>query len=102
MVLETCPSQKSYHIRRFQSLHIRGPTLIITCEQCSTNGISDGTVSMSPSAHSAPLPKRMARIQFITLCWTLFLGGWNDGSTGPLLPRIQEVYHVSLSKLIQT
>ena len=35
-----------------------------------------------------------ARIQFATLCWTLYLAGWNDGSTGPLLPRIQKVYNV--------
>lgn len=35
-----------------------------------------------------------ARLQFITLCWTIFLAGWNDGSTGPLLPRIQEAYKV--------
>jgi len=33
-------------------------------------------------------------IQFIALCWTLSLTGWNDGSTGPLLPRIQDTYHV--------
>ena len=35
-----------------------------------------------------------ARMQFISLCYSLFLAGWNDGTTGPLLPRIQEVYHV--------
>lgn len=34
------------------------------------------------------------RIQFATFCLTLFLGGWNDGTTGPMLPRIQEVYDV--------
>ncbi|KIK69642.1 hypothetical protein GYMLUDRAFT_186853 [Collybiopsis luxurians FD-317 M1] len=34
-------------------------------------------------------------IQLAALYWCLFLAGWNDGSTGPLLPRIQEVYHVS-------
>ena len=34
------------------------------------------------------------RIQFFALCWTLFLAGWSDSSTGPLLPRIQNVYHV--------
>ncbi|RDB30820.1 Bypass of stop codon protein 6 [Hypsizygus marmoreus] len=38
-----------------------------------------------------------ARIQFATLCWTLFIAGWNDGSLGPLLPRIREVYHVGFA-----
>jgi hypothetical protein len=35
-----------------------------------------------------------ARIQFFSLCWTLFLAGWSDSSTGPLLPRMQSAYHV--------
>lgn len=30
--------------------------------------------------------RRRARIQFVALCWTLFLAGWNNGSTG-LPPR---------------
>ncbi|KAJ3563562.1 hypothetical protein NP233_g8859 [Leucocoprinus birnbaumii] len=37
------------------------------------------------------------RIHFAALCWCLFLAGWNDGTTGPLLPRIQEVYHVGFT-----
>ncbi|KDR80388.1 hypothetical protein GALMADRAFT_1194926 [Galerina marginata CBS 339.88] len=41
-----------------------------------------------------PEEKRISYVQFLTLCWTLVLGGWNDGTTGPLLPRIQEVYKV--------
>ncbi|KAF8903921.1 MFS general substrate transporter [Gymnopilus junonius] len=41
--------------------------------------------------------KILARIQFLSLCWTLFLAGWNDGTTGPLLPRIQDVYHVNFT-----
>ena len=40
--------------------------------------------------------ERVARIQFLALCWTLFAIGWTDGSTGPLLPRIQNFYDVSL------
>ncbi|KAN0097839.1 Major facilitator superfamily domain containing protein [Tylopilus felleus] len=33
-------------------------------------------------------------IQFVTLCWFIYLEGWNDGTNGPLLPRIQRVYGV--------
>ncbi|KAJ7135831.1 major facilitator superfamily domain-containing protein [Mycena epipterygia] len=36
----------------------------------------------------------LTRGQTITLCWAVFLAGWNGGSLGPLLPRIQQVYHV--------
>ncbi|KAG6900372.1 hypothetical protein C0993_011722 [Termitomyces sp. T159_Od127] len=34
-----------------------------------------------------------AHIQLVALCMSLFLAGWNDGTTGPLLPRIQSVYN---------
>ncbi|KAJ7080965.1 MFS general substrate transporter [Mycena belliarum] len=37
---------------------------------------------------------RLARVQTATLCWAVFLSGFNDGSLGPLLPRIQHVYQV--------
>lgn len=43
---------------------------------------------------ATPAMRLKARIQFATLCWSLFMAGWNDGTTGPLLPRIQSVYHV--------
>ena len=39
--------------------------------------------------------ERVARAQFLALCWTLFVVGWTDGSTGPLLPRIRIFYDVS-------
>ena len=41
--------------------------------------------------------ERKARVQFLALCWSLFVLGWTDGTIGPLLPRIQKVYDVSLA-----
>lgn len=38
---------------------------------------------------------RIAHAQFLALCWALIVIGWTDGSTGPLLPRIQTFYDVS-------
>ncbi|TBU43542.1 MFS general substrate transporter [Dichomitus squalens] len=38
--------------------------------------------------------KRDAILQFATLCFSIFVSGWNDGTLGPLLPRLQAVYHV--------
>ncbi|KAK7034552.1 hypothetical protein VNI00_012399 [Paramarasmius palmivorus] len=35
------------------------------------------------------------RIQFGAIFWSMFLCGWSDATTGPLLPRIQEFYHVN-------
>ena len=43
--------------------------------------------------------ERTSRIQFYSLCWSLFVIGWNDGSTGPLLPRIHEVYKVGFTTI---
>jgi hypothetical protein len=39
--------------------------------------------------------QRVARAQFLALCLSMFVVGWTDGSTGPLLPRIQVFYDVS-------
>ncbi|CCL99206.1 uncharacterized protein FIBRA_01221 [Fibroporia radiculosa] len=38
-----------------------------------------------------------SRIQFAALCYCFFLEGWNDGSTGPLLPRIQRNYGIGFA-----
>lgn len=57
-------------------------------------GSHTGDIPLTAAPALTPASRRKARIQFVTLCWSLFLAGWNDGTTGPLLPRIQLVYHV--------
>ena len=51
-----------------------------------------------PTQHDLKIPTRKeartARVQFLALCWSLFLMGWFSGSTGPLLPSIQNSYDV--------
>ncbi|KAG7444073.1 MFS general substrate transporter [Guyanagaster necrorhizus] len=34
-------------------------------------------------------------VQFAAVWWTKCLNGWNDGTSGALLPRMQAVYHVN-------
>ena len=47
------------------------------------------------NAHpDAKAMRRKAWLQFFALCMAIFVAGWNDGTTGPLVPRLQEVYHV--------
>ncbi|KAL0565867.1 hypothetical protein V5O48_016155 [Marasmius crinis-equi] len=54
-----------------------------------------------PGPESVPARTRtksqilQGRLQLATLFWTMFLAGWHDGSIGPLLPRVQEVYHIN-------
>ena len=69
-------------------------------ETVDMEGIQASDVPPTAVSASTPTTRRRARIQFITLCCTLFLAGWNDGTTGPLLPRIQSVYHVRVLSLI--
>ena len=61
--------------------------------------IASGAPSMSLPQQELHGRKQKAHVRFLALCWSLFLIGWNDGSTGPLLPRIQSVYHVRESTL---
>ncbi|TFY77871.1 hypothetical protein EWM64_g6140 [Hericium alpestre] len=60
-------------------------------------GVEDISVEEPPITPAQGNHKLKANIQFASLCWTLFLAGWNDGTTGPLLPRMQEVYHVGFA-----
>lgn len=58
---------------------------------------AEGSGAAAPESEVDPrLLNRKLQIHFATMCSALFLAGWNDGTTGPLLPRIQEVYHVCL------
>ena len=42
--------------------------------------------------------RRKGWTQFAAVCWGIFVCGWNDGTTGPLIPRLQEVYRVCSSR----
>lgn len=42
---------------------------------------------------STPYDRREWQL-FSALCPTLFMLGWNDGTVGPLLPRMQAFYRV--------
>ncbi|KAJ7252372.1 MFS general substrate transporter [Mycena haematopus] len=60
---------------------------------------SESEVNGSPSSALSKQHRAQERIQLLTLCWTLFLAGWNDGSVGPLIPRLQQVYHIGYTVL---
>lgn len=57
---------------------------------------ASGGGTVSPGDDTMTMQQiRWSRIQLISCCCVLFLVGWVDGTTGPLLPRIQEWYSVS-------
>lgn len=65
-------------------------------------GAEDASIIKVSSCPPSPVPEKTreqiiaSRIQFAALCLSLFLLGWNDGSTGPLIPRLREVYNVRI------
>ena len=38
--------------------------------------------------------RKSGLIQYLAICWSIYVVGWHDGSNGPLLPRIQQEYKV--------
>ncbi|KAH9942152.1 MFS general substrate transporter [Epithele typhae] len=60
------------------------------------HGDDETAEDAQPPQAQPPLPPLPLKAHFMygTLLWTMFLSGWNDGTPGPLIPRIQEVYHI--------
>lgn len=52
--------------------------------------------SLTPEQKRAFRRKRF--LNFFAICYSFFLEGWNDGSTGPLLPAIQKHYNVRITR----
>lgn len=70
----------------------------LTTDGTSTPHTPEGEQRAGANKHAipavTPAMRRREKIVMAAMCWALFLAGWNDGSVGPLLPRIQENYHV--------
>jgi len=72
-----------------------------TDDVISLDGSGGVHISRPPVATLVPSSttvrqKKSALIQFLAICWSIYVVGWHDGSNGPLLPRIQEDYKVRL------
>ncbi|KZT03772.1 MFS general substrate transporter [Laetiporus sulphureus 93-53] len=63
----------------------------------SIRAASNTAGSSSETTPTTRIDRRKLNIHFAAMCFSLFLAGWNDGTTGPLLPRIQKVYHVGFA-----
>ena len=49
----------------------------------------------NPAQMISPKTRKWLEVQYACLCFALFLAGWNDGTNGPLIPRIQHYYKVN-------
>ena len=63
--------------------------------------VDEDTDSTAPaiSAAQKAIHRRKILVNFVTLCFSVFMNGWNDGTTGPLLPVMQAYYNVSIDVL---
>lgn len=70
------------------------PALPVLDAQPAASSSTVGGKIEPPSGPDFTMSVRDERIYLATLCYNLATAGWNDGTLGPLLPRIQEHYHV--------
>ncbi|KAI0739072.1 MFS general substrate transporter [Daedaleopsis nitida] len=61
----------------------------------------DETNSIAPaiSAAQKAVYRRKTMLHFATLCFSVFMNGWNDGTTGPLLPVMQAYYGIGFATI---
>ncbi|CDO77090.1 hypothetical protein BN946_scf184473.g34 [Trametes cinnabarina] len=65
------------------------PSILAQSETDST------ALALSPAEKA--VFRRKSLTHFLALCWCVFCMGWNDGTTGPMLPRIQANYHLGFA-----
>ncbi|KAF5369044.1 hypothetical protein D9758_003096 [Tetrapyrgos nigripes] len=63
-------------------------------EKITDEVIASATTKIEAAQLAKSDSSRLEWFYLGALWWSWFLLGWNDGSLGPLLPRIQEVYNV--------
>lgn len=60
-----------------------------------------GMESSSTLAESTRKQRNTELMSFCALLWLIFVEGWNDGTSGPMIPAMQKHYNVSLSQLLK-
>ncbi|KAH9847458.1 major facilitator superfamily domain-containing protein [Lenzites betulinus] len=56
---------------------------------------ADAVAPVDPALEAAHRKKSL--VHFAALCGSLFVNGWHDATTGPMLPRIQEKYNIGFA-----
>lgn len=92
-----CPSTRP----SFESRKESQPD-VINLENLGVEGAPTMVQSELPVVAKAySLNIRKLNIKFAVICLAMFLEGWNLGATGPLIPAIQNYYHVGLQSSTQ-
>ncbi|KAH8113878.1 MFS general substrate transporter [Phellopilus nigrolimitatus] len=88
-----CSIEKSRSNDVEDSKYIELEALAVRPGDATPAGEESSPGSRSPTKN--PAMKWKARVHFYSLCFVLFLAGWDGGTSGPLIPRIQAFYHVN-------
>ncbi|KAJ8589362.1 MFS general substrate transporter [Rhizopogon salebrosus TDB-379] len=86
------PHVKADDQKDHEAIEIKRPGPRLSASDFRAASISDSDLKGGTKRQ-----RRLANVQFATVCFTMYLAGWNDGTTGPLLPRIQEVYRLNFA-----
>ncbi|KAL5634686.1 hypothetical protein ACGC1H_002658 [Rhizoctonia solani] len=54
----------------------------------------ESSESPAEATHDDATAHRREMVAMAAVCWTQFMAGWNDGTLGPLIPTIQEHFHI--------
>jgi fucose permease len=89
-------AQEAAHLSASRSAHENyasssNPDIL---ESLATSNTENDDARSNPGDPSNSKHRARLRAQFLALCFSLFLAGWNDGTIGPLLPRIRQVYEI--------
>lgn len=88
------PTVSSYHSLKESGKQNRDEQVEMRVTSSASNS---GAASVSDLKAQTKRQRLRARVQFATVCGSMYLAGWNDGTTGPLLPRIQTVYGLNFA-----
>ncbi|KAH7345202.1 MFS general substrate transporter [Rhizoctonia solani] len=61
------------------------------------NPTDSASVSLAPEIPAWTMSAKKEWIAIMACCWCMLLAGWNDATTGPLLPTIQAHYGVNFT-----
>jgi len=82
----------SIELRRVKHADVESDTKSVSVRGNGSGGLpTEGNRAQAVS----PKARKLLEIQYGCLCLALFLAGWNDGTNGPLIPRIRHYYNAS-------